>query len=317
MELEQAAPVLDTPAPVEATAPEPTTQAEADTQLGTQTLEQFEQKQPRLRHRARSQQAGPDDVPRIRELTAKNAALAAEVEALKKPAAAPAPVAQTTPSPARPAAGPVPPPVVSADKDPQPTEERDPTTGKPYENFTKFVNDHARWAAREEMRLARSTWETQQRDESAKAEHARLATSWNANVSAAKQQHQDFETVAYGEAPWVQGSLIDRWIQEHPSGALVLYHLKKNPTEAAAMLAMPLFEQTEALSLLSQRVRPQKSAAAVTTGAAPVQDVKPVPRPPTPVRTGPMRTEPATPDPDALSLDDFAEATGYSGRRRH
>ena len=82
------------------------------------------------------------------------------------------------------------------------------------------------------------------------------------------------------------------------------------------MLAMGLFEQTEALSLLSQRLRP-KDTAAVTTGAAPVQPaVKPVPRPPTPVRTGPMRTEPAAPDPDALSLDDFAEATGFSTRRR-
>jgi len=81
------------------------------------------------------------------------------------------------------------------------------------------------------------------------------------------------------------------------------------------MLAMPLFEQTEALSLLSQRLRPAGTAA-VTTGAAPANDLKPVPRPPTPVRTGPMRAEPAAPDPETLSLDDFAEATGATNRRR-
>lgn len=317
MDVEQAAQVIEqTPAPVEAPASEPTTQAEADTALAPQSLEQFEKQQPRTRHRARSQEASPADVPRIRELTAKNAALAAEVEALKKPAVASPPPAQSPASTqVRPAVAAVPPPVVAAAKDPEPTEALDPSTGKPYEDFAKFTRDSARWAAREEMRTARAAWETQTATETAAAENARLAESWATNVNAAKTQHADFEAIAYGPAPWPAGSLIDNWIKEHPVGPLVLYSLKKNPAEAHAMLAMGLFEQTEALSLLSQRLRP-KSVAAVSTGAAPVVAAQPVPRPPTPVRTGPMRVDPAAPDPDSLSLDGFAEATGYAGRRR-
>lgn len=308
-------PVAEPLTPASATsdpAPEQTPEAAA-ADLENQSLDAFEQKQPR-RHRARSQEASPADVPRIRELTAKNAALAAEVESLKKPAAAPVKTAPDVAT-SRVASAPEPPRVVTADNDPQPTEERDPATGKPYENFTKFVTDHARWSAREEMRTARTTYETQQREETVQQEQARLADAWNANIAAAKTVHKDFEQIAYGPSEIPSGSLIDHWIREHPAGPLVLYSLKKDPTELRAMLALPLFEQTEALALLSQRLKP-RSVAAVTTGAAPVVETKPVPRPPTPVRTGPMRTEPAAPDTDRLSLDDFAEATGATRRRR-
>lgn len=307
----EAVPVAEAPAPVvDAPVTDPTTPTEADAITETQTLQEFEQKQPR-RHRAHSQQARPDDVPRIAELTKKLRETEAERDALKAPKvepAAAAPVAARTPVAE-------PPRVIAADKDPEPTEALDPSTGKPYEDFTKFTRDSARWAAREEMRTARKAHEDATANETASQEHARLATAWTSNVEAAKALHKDFESVAYGPSEIPSGSLVDRWIREHPAGPLVLYSLKKNPTELRAMLALPLFEQTEALSLLSQRLKP-RSVAAVSTGAAPVMDTKPVPRPPTPVRTGPMRTEPAVPDTEELSLDDFAEATGATKKRR-
>lgn len=317
MEFEAPAPVVETLAPVVVPAGDPTTQADADAITETQSLETFAEKHPR-RHRARSQQAGPDDVPRIAELTKKLRETETELAALKTPVVAPVvpPAQSPASSQARPAVAPAPPPVIAADKDPEPTETLDPSTQKPYEDFTKFVRDHGRWAARDEMRTARTAWEKQTAEETAAAEQTRLSESWATGVQAAKQQHKDFEAVAFGTAPWAKGSLIDRWIAEHPAGPLVLYALKKDPAQATAMLAMSLFEQTEALSLLSQRLRPSQNAAAVPTGAVPVHPVTPVPRPPTPVRTGPLRTEPAAPDPEALSLDDFAEATGFSGRRR-
>lgn len=285
------------------------TPATIDAAIAPQTLTQFEEASPRARHRARSQQASPEDVPRIRELTKKLRDTEAALEATKTPA----PV--TPPAPvARPVVAAAPPPVKTADKDPEPTADLDPSTGKPYDDFNKLTRDTARWAARDEARTLRAQHDEAQRIETARADTETKAAAWTTNVAAAKTQFPDFEAIAYGPSEIPVDSLIDHWIREHPAGPKVLYSLKKNPTELRAMLALPLFEQTEALALLSQRLNPR--VAAVSTGAAPVSDVKPVPRPPTPVRTGPMRTEPAVPDTDSLSLDDFAEATGAVKKRR-
>jgi hypothetical protein len=43
------------------------------------------------------------------------------------------------------------------------------------------------------------------------------------------------------------GSVIDALIWEHKSGAKLLYHLKKHPAELGAILALPMWDQVEAL----------------------------------------------------------------------
>ena len=309
-----AAPAIDSPPAVPVTEPvssEPAAPAipSTDVELATQTLETFEEKQPRRRHRAASQQASPEDVPRIRELTAKLRERDAELETLRKPVV---PAVQATAEPVRAtrppvAAVPEPPAVRGRAQDPEPTAERDPATGAAYEDWNKYTRDSARWAAREELRSARESYDVEIQRATAQGEHERLSTQWTQQTTSAKALYPDFEAVAYGPSEIPSGSLVDRWIREHPSGPLVLYSLKKSPTELRAMLALPLFEQTEALALLSQRVSP-RSVAAVSTGAAPVTDAKPVPRPPTPVRTGPMRTTDEPVDVDRVNLADFEKA---------
>ena len=135
------------------------------------------------------------------------------------------------------------------------------------------------------------------------AEGQRLASSWRERTEAAKTTYTDFEAVAL-QAPTAipPGSLVDAWILEHKSGAHVLYHLQKHPDVLSSLLAMPLFDQVDALSLLAQRLTPgAPSPVATGVSATPHSST---PRPPTPVRTGSVRATHEPPGEEA-SLDEF------------
>ena len=232
--------------------------------------------------RAKSQQATREDVPRITALSTKNADLSrrlqeavAERDALKAARsveATPGAVIEP-PLPAGPAAKP---------------------NVNDFQDYTEYVEALADW----KIAKARDEDRAQQARE---ADTARLAASWKERVDAAKADHADFDEVALLAPTSIpQGSLIDAWILEHRAGAKVLYHLQKHPEELTDLLHMPVFDQTDALSLLSQRLLPSSRPQATPTGAvagSPV--VLSAPRPPTPVRTGPVRTIDEPPGDDA------------------
>ncbi len=272
------------------------------------------------KHRSKKQQARSTDVPRIAELTRRLRATEAERDALRTPATpAPAPViaaspvvpvaaAPTVPAPVARAAAPLP-PVAAATDDPEPDATK-------FDDVTKYWTAVARWGAREELRAAHAAQEQAERARTQAAESTRLQTQWTAGITAAKAQYPDFEAVAYAPTQIPKGSLIDAWIREHKTGPLVLYSLQKHPTELHAMLAMPLLEQVEALTLLSQRLSGPRTAA-VVTGAAPAHvSQQPVSRPPTPVRTGPMRDSDVPPDPETVDLSAFRRYHGTPNSRR-
>ena len=81
------------------------------------------------------------------------------------------------------------------------------------------------------------------------------------------------------------------------------------------MLALPLLDQVEALTLLSQRLSGSPQTA-VVTGAAPRPQIQPVSRPPTPVRTGPMRGSDDPPDPESVDLSEHRRFYGTPKSRR-
>ncbi len=271
-----------------------------------------------IHHRSKKQRARAGDVPRIAELTRRLRETEAERDALKStpaPVVAPA-VAKTSvdagntavvvpPPPARAAASV---PVKAAGDDPEP----DPTK---YDDWTKYQRDLSLWGGREALRTANAEHEQATRAETQRQEAVRLETQWTAGVAAAKAKYPDFEAIAFAPTQIPKGSLVDAWILEHKNGPDVLYHMQRTPTELHAMLAMPLFEQVEALTLLSQRLSGSRTAA-VVTGAAPAPLAQPVSRPPTPVRTGPMRAADEPPDPDASTLSDFTRYHGTPRSRR-
>ena len=247
------------------------------------------------RHRAKSQQARAQDAPRIAELTRKLREAEAERDKLKQgPSASSVTQPPPGPRPQAPPSQPIPP---TAKDDPEPKSDD-------FEDYTKFVTTHNRWAAREELRLERRQERERQQEQAKAQESYRLATSFAEKIQTARAAYPDFDQVAlHAPSQIPRGSLIDAWIFEHASGAKVLYHLQKDPAEIARILRLPLLDQAEALTLLAQRLQPSSRAATVSTGAVPTLVSAPAPRPPTPVRTGPMRTATDLPSDDA-SLDE-------------
>ena len=233
------------------------------------------------KHRAASQQAGAGDVPRIAELTRRLRETEAERDALR----------------ARPAAQPsAPEPVASP-----PVQKPITVTAKPktddFQEYGDYVEALADWKIAEARKQDR---ETAQRE----ADSAKLTASWVERVEDAKTRYTDFEDVAL-KAPTAipAGSLIDAWILEDTTGADVLYTLQKDPAELRRILALPIFDQVKALSLLAQRLSPTRESA-VKTGAATTTPRAPAPRPPTPVRTSAMPAADEPPDPEKASLRD-------------
>lgn len=135
-------------------------------------------------------------------------------------------------------------------------------------------------------------------------------------VDAAKAVYPDFQKVALDAPSQIPpGSLIDRYIWDHAAGAHLLYHFQSQPAEVRRISALAPLDQVDALSLLAQRLSaPSSRGLAAPTGSAAAPVVIPGPKPPNPVRQGPMRTGDEPPGADAS----IAEHERYYGavRRR-
>lgn len=237
------------------------------------------------RHRAASQQATPDDVPRIRELTARLRAAEAERDALK--------VAGNGHRPTPAAAAPVP-----AAPTPKPTPDQ-------FQDYGEYIEALTDWKTDQKLAAAEQKRQQAEQQRAAEAEFQRLHTSWEQRKQAARTKYPDFDAVALEASTAIPpGSLVDGWILEHKAGADVLYHFQKHPDELSDLLALPLFDQADALALLSQRLTGQASRSqAAPTGSAAAPVSPPAPRPPNPVRTGPIRAGDEPPGDDASLAD--------------
>lgn len=278
----------------------------------------------RFRHRAKSQQAGPDDVAKITEYTkryrdAEEAAAlgltqdanesprvfelrkrAALAEALRDAKAASAPRAQQPQAQA-------PPPR------PAPT-----ALVKPNPEDPKYVYGMADPAFLEDL----SDWKVETKLQARDQQHQERTAEWTRGqsfakkVDAAKAAYPDFQKVALDPPSQIPpGSLIDRYIWDHAGGAHLLYHFQSQPAEIQRVLALSPIDQVDALSLLAQRLTasPVRGLAAPTgSAAAPV--VIPGPKPPNPVRQGPMRTGDEPPGEDA-SIAEHERYYGVARRR--
>lgn len=270
-------------------------------------------KEPR-KHRAQSQQAGSKDVPRIHALTGRAkaaeeraAALERELADLKK---AHAPAAQIARAEARVEQA------APANADPEPDESDQKYAG----NYPKYLEDRARWAARDEyltqQQQAKEAAVKRKREESDTA----ILKSFREKIDAGKLKYKDFDAIALGPQQLIpNGSVVDAWIMEHRAGADVLYYLS-HPThrqELDSLLTKPVLEQVEDLTLLSQRLLSPPSTQAGQTGAVAGRPMVVLPpKPPTPVRTEAQRAPDGPADMDReLSLSEHEREYGQRRRR--
>lgn len=261
------------------------------------------------RHRARSQQAGAGDAPRIAELTRKLRETERERDELKtkttaevvaRPATPTAPVAPKQPAAettlgARPDA---------SDSAKYPSGLYDP----------QYVEDLADWKF--DQREQKKTQEQTEKTRAADLE--KLTTAFDARFQAGLKTYPNLSKSLQANPTLIpKGSLIDLFIFESERGIDLLHDLYQHPEEVGRILAIqsPVLQVGE-LSLRQQRLsNPTGSQAAVGSGAAAPALSTPAPRPPTPLRTGPMRPV-DEPLGEQATLADHEKVFG-NGRRRH
>jgi len=275
------------------------------------------------RHRAKSQQASPDDVPRIRELTAKLRAAeerAAELE--RRPPAAPPQQAPPPPQPRQDA----PPPQAWTPPATRPKPSED-EIGEKYKTYADFTEDLSEWIGeqRDAKRDARLQQETRQKT------YQEWTTQYTTALADARTRYADYDTqVAQADAMTaaqqiVLPQVLQDAILSSPRGPDLTYYLATHPDEYRELIrdawqvnhpnSIGLVRKVleSRLPPVAAPQRPMGSGAAVGTGSAPRSpQLVPAPRPPNPVRTGHQKIGDDPPDDDS-SLD--AHEAHYYKRR--
>lgn len=179
-------------------------------------------------------------------------------------------------------------------------------------DYNDYVRAHSRWAAKAEVTLERL--------QRAKVDDERAFFSGvNQRFASASERYPDFKAVVLDAptSPIPHNSHIERWTLKSKLGPDVVYHAFKDPSIIQPILVLTdRDEQTEALTLLGQRLTasPPRSAAASTRSPAALV-VPPVVKPPNLVRSGPMHADDEPPNPETSSLADHERHYWKSGRR--
>lgn len=266
---------------------DPEAQPVADTRDRDDKTGQF-----KPRHRAASQRATAEDVPRIQELTRRLRDAEARLEAAERRSAP-----REEPATREPAAKP--------DRFP-----RFETwlLQHPEQDFDDWLD------ARDEHRdQRRAATEAQTADQRRVSDAERTFTS---KLDAARERYPDYDDVVVPGTP--VSLVIQRAVLE--VGPDAAYWLATHPKERDELTDDSLVAPSEAgfgaavatmrrylSSLVASEQRVPSRAAAGSTGAALTPVLKPSPKPPTPVRTGPLRRDDAPPsDDDGLAAHERA-----------
>lgn len=307
------APVTDAPEPSQ----EDTTLAEHETAFGQidpsldgDAKAKVEEKREKIRHRAKSQQAGPEDVPRIRELTKKNSELAEKLAALEARVNQP-PARQTE----RPAA--------QAQQSDQKTVE--PTRAKPtadmigdaYKTYEDFQEDLMEW----KFEQRQAAWQADQQQRQQEAQQTQQQQAWqkdhetfSGRVGEFMKTHPDYQTKLESVLPLNIPPAAYQAILRHDNGPAFVYHLVNHPDQLAEMVfLMDGKPPSDDHVALATRWLSSRTQAASTGSAAPTPPPTLAARPPNPVRTGPLKTSDDAPGDDS-SLSEHERAYGHKRR---
>jgi hypothetical protein len=253
----------------------------------------------KVKHRAESQKARAEDVPRIQQLTARAkgaeekltaaesrlAAAEAELARLKSQHAPAAQIAKAeqkveaaeTKVTAT-ASG-------STFKEPAPKEDDERFGG----DYGAYLEARAEWAGRKAYHDEKANERAASEREKTQAELRTKAEKFNARVDAAIQKYGDaFEPAANRVIQQIPpDSVITAWLQEHPKAEDVVYYLDGNKQELSRVLGLSsALDQIEALTLLAQRfVSSTPEQVGPTTATAGKKPIIVLPKPPTVVRT--------------------------------
>lgn len=313
-----------------------------DPSLEGEARDKAEATKQSIRHRAKSQQAKPDDVAEIQQWSARARAAEDAAGIERKPNEServyrlrvraelaerhgkPAPQQQQQAPPQQrqaelpPAPKPHPPQPAAAEPTRAKPNEDEVGTGK-YATYAEFVEDLADWKS--EQRDAARQKESQDRDQQAQTERGQQ--EWNkahedyrGRLAKFVETHQDYERLLAEHRHINLPPAAYQAVVTHEQGPAFVYHLLQHPDQLTEMLLLmdgkPATAEyvAHATRWLTSRVQ---AGITGSVGATPPRSVGP--RPPNPVRTGSHSTGEEVPGDDS-SLAEHEHAFGKRRARR-
>lgn len=199
-------------------------------------------------------------------------------------------------------------------KDPEPTIEEFKDSPDPYSAWQRAIAAWDRKKERFDDQQTAAKGSDEQRKLAAVANRQAVYKTFGERVIAYQALNKDYEAVVKG-ADLPTPPLLETALVGDPDGPKFIHELAKNPRLFDEFFLLtdgkPITHETVATT---QRLLKSRMPAAVT-GSVATSVVVPAPRPPNPVRTGPMRTAEKVPDDDG-SLADHARAFGSTSTRR-
>jgi hypothetical protein len=261
------------------------------------------------RHRAKSQRASAEDVPRIKELTAKWREAERQLAELRQQPAA----LQTPANPQAPRHIPTP----SGFTKPEPTIEQFNNDPDPLKSWAlelgRWDRERERFEETHAQRAAQTQGAERQASEAYQQWVGELQTSYNAKEQAFQQRTPNYRaTVDAITTPTTP--LLHQALLMSDNGPELVYYLATHPSLYDEMLLLtegkPITEQTVALT---QRQLAARSQAAQTGSATVALPVRSLPKPPNPVRTGPLAASETLPT-ETSSIADHKRYFGVDRR---
>ena len=265
------------------------------------------------RHRAQSQKARAEDVPRIQELTKKWRTEETSRKALEEKYAALEREIQTLKAPKV-----EPPKAPEAFSDTEPTWDKFQNDPDPIASYTRALAAYDR--RKEAADAAKTTYEQQQmahreaQEAREREAAARAMGGYQARLAEYVKAKPDFEQVIAKSAPGMTPMLQQALLTDE-RGPEFVYTLASRPELLAELLFLSDGRAvTEESVAHLRRVLASRMPVATTGSTAPAVPTYVPPKPPNPVRTGPTRSGDEPPGDDA-SLADHERA--YGQKRRH
>lgn len=134
-------------------------------------------------------------------------------------------------------------------------------------DMTKFVREHAAWAAREELRKAREEEASQKKQERDRERHQK----YEERVNKTRAKYEDFDDLVTDPSLSITPEMAE-YIRDSEEGPEVAYWLAKNPQEAARIAQMNGRDADRALARIEARVStpaPAPAAPKPVTNAPP------------------------------------------------
>ena len=168
-----------------------------------------------------------------------------------------------------------------------------------FEDYEAFMRAEARFEARQEFKALQQQERQRSQQQSQATTDAQRLQRFNADLAKTREAVADFDEVVDAADVPVTQAMRDA-ILESEVGALLTYHLAKNPAEAQRISQLSHVAQIKALGAIEASLM-QKPALQVSKAPSPI----------TPINSGTR----ASPDPSKMSMDEYQAWRKKNGAR--